>query len=122
MIITLVPVRMDATLTLMLFEYLFEQPGFQHNPSADTERKLFFGAHCTAPSRMWGRNGPAERYALRSHAEAGWGCVPQVLLSPEIHAQLTQRFAQAADEMTARIKQLGPSPVRLRRERQKREA
>jgi len=32
------------------------------------------------------------------------------------------KFAQAADEMTARIKQLGPSPVRLRRERQKQEA
>ena len=72
---------LDATLTLMLLEYLFDKPGFQHNPSADTERKLYFGAHCTSPTRLWGRNGPAERYVLRSHAEAGWGCVPQVLLS-----------------------------------------
>lgn len=32
------------------------------------------------------------------------------------------KFAQAADEMTARIKQLGPSPVRLRRERRQAEA
>lgn len=32
------------------------------------------------------------------------------------------KFVQAAEEMTARIKQLGPSPVRLRRERQEREA
>ena len=28
------------------------------------------------------------------------------------------KFAQAADEMTARIKRLGPSPVRLHLERQ----
>lgn len=70
---------LDATLTMMLLEYLFDKPGFQHNPTADTERKLYFGAHCTAPTRMLGRNGPAERYILRSHAEAGWGCVPQVL-------------------------------------------
>jgi hypothetical protein len=70
---------LDATLTMMLLEYLFDKPGFQHNPSSDTERKVYFGAHCTSASRMMGRGGPREPYALRSHAEAGWGCVPQVL-------------------------------------------
>ena len=69
---------LDATLTMMLLQYLFDKPGFQHNPSSDTEKNLYFGAHCTAPSRMNGPDQPAERYALRSHAEAGWGCVPQV--------------------------------------------
>jgi L-fucose isomerase-like protein len=69
---------LDATLTMMLLQYLFDKPGFQHNPSADTERNLYFGAHCTSATRMHGPPGPAERYALRSHAEAGWGCVPQV--------------------------------------------
>jgi coenzyme F420-reducing hydrogenase delta subunit len=29
------------------------------------------------------------------------------------------KFAQAANEMTERVKQLGPSPVRLRRERRR---
>ena len=70
---------LDATLTMMLLQYLFDRPGFQHNPSSDTERKLYFGAHCTAPSKMQGAGGPREPYALRNHAEAGWGCVPQVL-------------------------------------------
>lgn len=72
---------LDATLTLMLMQYLFDKPGFQHNPSADTARKVYFGAHCTGPRRMWGADGPAEPYCLRSHAEAGWGCVPQVLFT-----------------------------------------
>jgi len=72
---------LDATLTLMLVEYLFDRPAFQHNPSADTASKLYFGAHCTSPCRMQGPEGRREPYALRSHAEAGWGCVPQVLFS-----------------------------------------
>jgi hypothetical protein len=70
---------LDATLTMMLLQYLFDRPGFQHNPSSDTERKLYFGAHCTSASRMQGTDGPRAPYALRNHAEAGWGCVPQVL-------------------------------------------
>ena len=70
---------LDATLSMMLLQYLFDRPGFQHNPSSDTERKVYFGAHCTSASRMQGPDGPREPYALRSHAEAGWGCVPQVL-------------------------------------------
>lgn len=70
---------LDATLTMMLLQYLFDKPGFQHNPSSDTVRKLYFGAHCTSATRMQGPDGPRAAYALRSHAEAGWGCVPQVL-------------------------------------------
>jgi hypothetical protein len=70
---------LDATLTMMLLQFLFDRPAFQHNPSADTERNVYFGAHCTSAARMQGPEGARESYALRSHAEAGWGCVPQVL-------------------------------------------
>jgi hypothetical protein len=69
---------LDATLTMMLIQYLFDRPGFQHNPSSNTESKLYFGAHCTSAAKMQGTGGPREPYALRNHAEAGWGCVPQV--------------------------------------------
>ena len=70
---------LDATLSMMMLQYLFDRPGFQHNPCSDTERKLYFGAHCTSASRMLGVDSKPEPYALRSHAEAGWGCVPQVI-------------------------------------------
>ena len=86
---------LDATLTMMLLQYLFARPAFQHNPSADTEKNLYFGAHCTAPSKMHGPGGPAEPYALRSHAEAGWGCVPQVLFPTGQEVTFTKYHSQA---------------------------
>jgi hypothetical protein len=70
---------LDATLTMMLLQEFFGKPGFQHNPSVDTEKNLYFGAHCTSASKMGGVNGPAEPVILRNHAEAGWGVVPRVL-------------------------------------------
>ncbi|MBN1853925.1 MAG: hypothetical protein JW829_14425 [Pirellulales bacterium] len=71
---------LDATLTMMLIQNLFDMPSFQHNPCVDTEKHLYFGAHCTCASKMRGIDQPSEPYILRSHAEAGWGCVPQVIL------------------------------------------
>lgn len=73
---------LDATLTMMLLQYLFDTPGFQHNPTAETESNHYFCAHCTSPTRMKGAGAPPEPYMLMNHAEAGWGCVPRVLFSP----------------------------------------
>jgi len=70
---------LEATLTMLIVRHLVEKPAFQNNPCLDTERNHFFGAHCTAPSKMAGFDEPRESYILRSHNEAGWGCVPQVL-------------------------------------------
>jgi len=71
----------NATLTLMLVQELFDKPGFQQNASMDTDKNLYFGAHCTSASKMRGVNTSSEPYILMSHCEAGWGCVPRVLLS-----------------------------------------
>ena len=70
---------LNATLSMMLVQELFGLPGFQQNASAETEANHYFGAHCTSPSKMNGPDAPAEPMILRTHAEAGWGCVPQVL-------------------------------------------
>jgi len=70
---------LDPTLTMMLVQHLFDKPGFQQNSSCDTERNLYVGAHCTCPAKLNGSNGPAAPYALRSHAEAGVGTVPEVI-------------------------------------------
>lgn len=71
---------LDATLTMMIQQYLLGRPAFQHNPSVDTEKNHYFCAHCTSASKMNGVDGPSEPYILRSHAEAGWGCVPRILM------------------------------------------
>ncbi|MBN2314319.1 MAG: hypothetical protein JXM79_10345 [Sedimentisphaerales bacterium] len=70
---------LNATLTLMLVQSLFDKPGFQQNASMETEKNHYFGAHCTCASKLKGPSGPSEPYILMSHAEAGWGCVPRVL-------------------------------------------
>ena len=81
---------LSATLTLMLVQELFDRPGFQQNASMNTAKNLYFGAHCTSASKMNGPGAPSEPYILRNHAEAGWGCVPRVLFSPEQEVTMAQ--------------------------------
>jgi len=70
---------LDATLTMMLVQRLFDRAGFQQNAACNTEKNHYFGAHCTCPSKLHGPSGPAAPFILRDHAEAGVGTVPQVL-------------------------------------------
>ena len=88
---------LDATLTMMLLQYLFERPGFQHNPTVETERNHYFCAHCTSATKMKGFEAPAEPYVLMNHAEAGWGCVPRVLLSPGQDVTITKYLSVKAE-------------------------
>ncbi len=81
---------LDATLTMMLLQSLFGKPGFQHNPSINTVKNLYFCAHCTSASKMRGVDQAPEPIALRSHAEAGWGCVPRVLFSEGQEVTITE--------------------------------
>lgn len=81
---------LSATLSLMLVQQLFGKPGFQQNASMDTRNNLYFGSHCTSPTRMNGPDQPAEPYILRSHAEAGWGCVPRVLFKKDQDLTIAQ--------------------------------
>lgn len=70
---------MDSVLTMLLFQYAFDRPGFQGNATFDTARNALWTAHCTAPLRMDGPKGPPAPYLLRGHSEVGGsGCVPEV--------------------------------------------
>jgi hypothetical protein len=90
---------LNATLTMMLVQQLFDKPGFQQNASMQTEENHFFGAHCTSASKMNGPAGPAEPIILRSHAEAGWGCVPQVLFRAGQDVTMAQYLSGEAPQM-----------------------
>jgi hypothetical protein len=71
---------MDSLLTMLLFQYAFDQAGFQGNATFDTSRNALWTAHCTAPLKMEGVHGPEAPYLLRGHSEVGGsGCVPEVL-------------------------------------------
>jgi len=75
-------------LTELLSSYLLGRPGFLHNPIYDTTRNLYAGAHCKAPSRMAGFDVPPDPYVIRSHHEADYGAVPQVLFKENQPATL----------------------------------
>ena len=81
---------LNATLSLMLVQQLFDRPGFQQNASMETEKNHYFGAHCTSASKLNGTTAPAEPYVLMSHCEAGWGCVPRVLWRPGREVTMAQ--------------------------------
>ncbi|MHC4213023.1 MAG: hypothetical protein ACYSWP_06560 [Planctomycetota bacterium] len=70
---------MDSLLTMLLFQYMIDQPGFQGNATFDTSRNALWTAHCTAPLKMDGPEGAEAPYLLRGHSEVrGSGCVPEV--------------------------------------------
>jgi len=50
-----------------LVQYLFERPGFQQDPVADTSTQCLIGAHCTCPTRLNGFSEPPEPYFLSHH-------------------------------------------------------
>jgi len=70
---------MDSLLTMLLFQYMIDRPGFQGNATFDTSRNALWTAHCTAPLKMDGPDGAEAPYLLRGHSEIeGSGCVPEV--------------------------------------------
>lgn len=70
---------MDSLLTMVIMQYAFDLPGFQGNATFDTAKNAVWTAHCTAPLKMNGADGPEYPYLLRGHSEVGGsGCVPEV--------------------------------------------
>ncbi|MCR4415288.1 MAG: hypothetical protein NUV77_22990 [Thermoguttaceae bacterium] len=70
---------MDSLLTMLLFQYAADRPGFQGNATFDTSRNVLWTAHCTAPLQLDGPEGKPAPYLLRGHSEVGGsGCVPEV--------------------------------------------
>jgi hypothetical protein len=51
----------------ILVQYLFDRPGFQQDPVADTSDETLIGAHCSCPTRLNGFNNPPEPFELVHH-------------------------------------------------------
>jgi len=70
---------MDCLLTMLVFQHAFNRAGFLGNAAGvDTARNAFHLAHCSAPLKMEGPDGPVAPYLLRRHAEVRGGAVPEV--------------------------------------------
>ena len=69
----------DCVLTMLIFQYALNRAGFLGNAAGvDMARNAFHLAHCSAPLKMEGPDGPEAAYLLRRHAELRGGAVPEV--------------------------------------------
>ena len=50
-----------------IVQYLFDRPGFQQDPVADTLNDAVIGAHCSSPTRLNGFDRPAEPFDIVHH-------------------------------------------------------
>ncbi len=80
----------DATLTLMLTQYLLDRPGFMGNPVPDTVKHVLITAHCTCPLKLEGFGSKPAKFILRSHAESDTGVAIQVLWEVGKRATVTR--------------------------------
>jgi len=58
---------LGAAATHTIVQYLFDRPGFQQDPVAETAREAIIGAHCSCPTRLRGFSQPPEPFDLLHH-------------------------------------------------------
>jgi L-fucose isomerase-like protein len=86
----------DSTLTQLLIRYLTGRPAYVSDPVIDTATGQIIYAHCVATNRVFGPQGLANPYVIRSHAEDGKGASVQSLL-PLGHPITTVKVSTAHD-------------------------
>lgn len=58
---------LGAAATMLVVHYLFDRPGFQQDPVAETARRAIIGSHCSCPTRLAGFDQPPEPFVVRHH-------------------------------------------------------
>ena len=58
---------LGAVATHTIVQYLFDRPGFEQDPVAETARQAIIGAHCSCPTRLRGFSQPPEPFDLVHH-------------------------------------------------------
>ena len=58
---------LGAVASFLIVQYLFDRPGFQQDPVADTMNQAVIGAHCTCATRLNGFDQPPEPFDLVHH-------------------------------------------------------
>ena len=71
---------LNSTCTQLMMRYLTGRPGYVSDPVIDTARGWIIYAHCVATNRVYGPQGKANPYILRSHAEDQKGASVQSLM------------------------------------------
>jgi len=58
---------LGAVASHAIVQYLFDRPGFQQDPVAETSRRAIIGAHCSCPTRLHGFNEEPEPFDIVNH-------------------------------------------------------
>ncbi len=58
---------LGACVTHALVQYLFDRPGFQQDPVAETVQDCLIGSHCSCPTKLNGFKGRSEPYDIVVH-------------------------------------------------------
>jgi hypothetical protein len=81
-------------LAMLISRYMFDRASFASDPVLDTSTNQIIYAHCVAPTKILGPDGPSNPYIIRSHAEDGKGAAVQSLLPT---GYMTTSFRMSAD-------------------------
>ncbi|MCG2815713.1 MAG: hypothetical protein L6425_07255 [Candidatus Aminicenantes bacterium] len=72
--------QIQDMLAMLISRYMFDRASFASDPVLDTSTNRIIYAHCVAPTKMLGPDGPSNPFLIRSHAEDGKGAAIQSLL------------------------------------------
>jgi len=64
---------MDSTLTMLMFNYAFDVPGFISDPVIDTARNALVHFHCTSATKMDGPQGERLPFTIRTQSDSERG-------------------------------------------------
>ncbi len=71
---------LQSTITMLTMSYLVNRPGFISDPVIDTSKNQVIYAHCVAPNKVYGPDGPTNTYDIRSHSEDRKGAAIRSLM------------------------------------------
>jgi len=71
---------LQSTITMLVMAYLTGRPGYISDPVIDTSKNWIIYAHCVAPSKVYGPNGPSNPYHIRDHSEDRKGAAVRSLM------------------------------------------
>ncbi len=89
---------LQSTITMLAMTYLTGKPGYISDPVIDTSKNQIIYAHCVAPSKVQGPDGPASPYYIRSHSEDRQGASVRVVM-PINEVTTTLRFNPVTREV-----------------------
>ena len=71
---------LDSALTMLMFQYAVNKPGFITDPLFDLSKNAVIHAHCVAPRRMDGPEAQPHPYNIRTHRDDNRGASAEVAM------------------------------------------